>query len=204
MVVPLFFCSCGMFFSHGKYFSHGMHGIHGNAVAASACHSELVSPTNFTNVYRYAIGFISHRLHRFKRFFILIMQFAFLLRKNRSMDLHRFLSLRDGFSRCSRGARTLRCSRFCCSLFFFRISFLSRIIFFSRNVRNARKFIAVRCFFYSRKARLHQWENGIMAWAAWVRWVMSCCGLLSSESSKWCSVSHCFILRSSMAGWSAG
>ena len=100
--------------------------MHGNAVAASACHSELVSPTNITNVYRYAIGFISHRLHRFKRFFILIIQFAFLLRKNRSMDLHRFLSLRDGFSRCSRGARTLRCSRFCCSLFFFRISFLSR------------------------------------------------------------------------------
>ena len=99
--------------------------MHGNAVAASACHSELVSSTNFTNVYRYAIGFISHRLHRFKRFFILIIQFAFLLRKNRSMDLHRFLSLRDGFSRCSRGARTLRCSRFCCSLFFFRSFFLT-------------------------------------------------------------------------------
>ena len=40
-------------------------------------------------------GFISHRLHRFYRFFILIIRFALLLRKNRSTDLHGFLSLRD-------------------------------------------------------------------------------------------------------------
>ena len=44
------------------------------------------------------------------------------------------LSLRDGFSRCSRRARTLRCSRFCYLVFFSRISFLSR------NSRNARNF----------------------------------------------------------------
>ena len=70
--------------------SNALDGTHGNVVAAPACHSELVSPTNFTNVYRYAIGFISHRLHRFKRFFILIIRFAFLLRKRRSVDLHGF------------------------------------------------------------------------------------------------------------------
>ena len=95
------FC-CSLFFFR-SFFSHGMHGTHGNAVAAPACHSELVSPTNFTNVYRYAIGFISHRLHRFKRFFILIIRFAFLLCKNRSTDLHRF------FRSCDRAdARAVR------------------------------------------------------------------------------------------------
>ena len=51
------FFSHGDFFSRSFFFSHGMHGIHGNAVAAPACHSELVSPTNFTNVYRYAMVF---------------------------------------------------------------------------------------------------------------------------------------------------
>ena len=34
--------------------------------------------------------FFSHRLHRFYRFFILIIRFALLLCKNRSADLHRF------------------------------------------------------------------------------------------------------------------
>ena len=34
--------------------------------------------------------FFSHRLHRFYRFFILIIRFALLLCKNRSVDLHRF------------------------------------------------------------------------------------------------------------------
>ena len=134
-------------------------------------------------------GFISHRLHGFYRFFLFYYLIRSFATQKSLYGFAQILSLRDGFSRCSSGTRTLRCSRFC------------YLVFFSRN---ARKFIAVRCFFYSRKARLHQWENGIMAWAAWVRWVMSCCGLLSRESSKWCSVSHCFILRSSMAGWSAG
>ena len=31
--------------------------MHGNAVAALACHLEFILPTNFTNVYRCAIGF---------------------------------------------------------------------------------------------------------------------------------------------------
>ena len=118
--------------------------------------------------------FFSHRLHRFYRFFILIIRFALLLCKNRSVDLHRFyrcamfflptnftnitnvyrcaigfsptdytdfidflFSLYDSlfcfakialriytdfiaarwFFRCSRGARTLRCYRFCYSCF---------------------------------------------------------------------------------------
>ena len=118
--------------------------MHGNAVALLACHLEFILPTNFTNVYRCAIGFsptdntdfidffliirfalllcknrsadlhrfyrcamfffahkfheclslrdrfFSHRLHRFYRFFILIIRFALLLCKNRSVDLHRF------------------------------------------------------------------------------------------------------------------
>ena len=34
--------------------------------------------------------FFSHRLHRFYRFFILVIRFALLLCKNRSVDLHRF------------------------------------------------------------------------------------------------------------------
>ena len=34
--------------------------------------------------------FFSHRLHRLKRFFILIIRFALLLCKNRSVDLRRF------------------------------------------------------------------------------------------------------------------
>ena len=116
-------------------------------MAALACHLEFILPTNFTNVYRCAIGFsptdytdfidflfslydslfcfakialrictdfiaarwffahkfhkfheclslrdrfFSHRLHRFYRFFILIIRFALLLCKNRSVDLHRF------------------------------------------------------------------------------------------------------------------
>ena len=81
-------------FSHGYLFSHGIHGIfysrtrcltssnaldgtHGNAVAAPACHSELVSPTNFTNFYCCAIVFISHRLHRLHGFSLfLIRSFA--------------------------------------------------------------------------------------------------------------------------------
>ena len=45
-------------FSYGYLFSHGIHGTHGNAVAAPVCHSELVSPTNFTNftnIYRCAM-----------------------------------------------------------------------------------------------------------------------------------------------------
>ena len=89
--------------TRGLTSSNVLDGIHGNAVAVPACYSELVSPTNFTNVYRYAIGFISHRLHRFKRFFILIIRFAFLLCKNRSMDLHRF------FQSCDRAdARAVR------------------------------------------------------------------------------------------------
>ena len=64
--------------------------MHGNAVAALACHLEFILPTNFTNVYRCAMFFFSHRLHRFYRFFILIIRFALLLCKNRSVDLHRF------------------------------------------------------------------------------------------------------------------
>ena len=68
--------------------------------------------------------------------------------------------LRDDFARYSRRARTLRCSRFCCSLFFFRSFFSHGIhgthgIFLFQNSlfdfvkcarRNARKFIAARWF----------------------------------------------------------
>ena len=132
-----------------------------------------------------------------------------LISPHKSNKYHEYLSLRDVFlpqislivtNYNFFSHRLHRLKRF--FLFFFLIR-LFRLCLKRRSADLHRFFIATRCF-YSSRARLHQWENGIMAWAAWVRWVMSCCGLLSSESSKWCSVSHCFILRSSMAGWSAG
>ena len=130
-------------------------------------------------------NFFSHRLHRLKRFFFFFLIRLFrLCLKRRSADLHRFFIV----ARC-----------------FFLPQILLIVTNYNFFSHKFHKCLLLRTdFYHSRKARLHQWENGIMAWAAWVRWVMSCWGLLSRESSKWCSVSHCFILRSSMAGWSAG
>ena len=58
-------------------------------MAALACHLEFILPTNFTNVYRCAIGFSPTDYTDFIDFF-LIIRFALLLCKNRSVDLHRF------------------------------------------------------------------------------------------------------------------
>ena len=169
-----------MFFSHG---------IHGNLSLRDGFCPQI---SQISRIFIAARWFYLPQITQITRIFPFLIRF-FALQKS-LYGFAQILSLRDGFSRCSSGTRTLRCSRFCYLVFFSLIFFLTECTEIYR----------CEMFFYSRKARLHQWENGIMAWAAWVRWVMSCWGLLSSESSKWCSVSHCFILRSSMAGWSAG
>ena len=111
--------------------------MHGNAVAALACHLEFILPTNFTNVYRCAIGFSPTDYTDFIDFLFSLYDSLFCFAKialwiytdfiaarwffaHKFHKYHEYLSLRDGFSRYSRGARTLRCSRFCCLAFFSR------------------------------------------------------------------------------------
>ena len=95
------FLSRKIILSRSFFFSHGMHGIHGNLSLRD--------------------GFISHRLHRLHGFSLFLIRF-FALQKS-LYGFTQILSLRDGFSRCSRRARTLRCSRFCYLVFSSRIFF---------------------------------------------------------------------------------
>ena len=59
--------------------------------------------------------FFSHRLHRFYRFFILIIRFALLLCKNRSADLHRFYRCAMVF--CPQISQISECLLLCDSFF---------------------------------------------------------------------------------------
>ena len=131
--------------------------MHGNAVAALACHSEFILSTNFTNftnVYRCAIGFSPTDNTDFIDFF-LIIRFALLLCKNRSVDLHRFYRcamffLPTNFTnitnvyRCAIGFSPTDYTDFIDFLF----SLYDSLFCFAKiALRICTDFIAARCFF---------------------------------------------------------
>ena len=100
--------------------SNALYGTHENAVAAPACHAELVSPTNFmnfTNIYCCAMGLSPTDCTDLKDFYLPELTIRFFAASNALCGFTQIFIAARWVYRYSRGVRTLRCSRFCYSCF---------------------------------------------------------------------------------------